>query len=183
MNENSVAQRENSGEITSTHLNVSVEFSLLSAALAGAVEKNEKGVEFLVMPQQRDASEIYPLDGMVDGINDFFRKLTECEDFKLDPQDIFKKLKEVISDLIFEALRVKIKQVFVHLIKPKDGKIQMEYAFSVGINLTKDMMLSDSKYAELQSLTFGIWNTENKKVLSKMGLLNISEQLAEIEEE
>ncbi len=183
MNENGVVQREDPGEITSAHLNVSVEFSLLGAALAGAVEKNERGVEFLVMPQPKDASEAFSLEGMADGINDFFRKLTECEDFKLDPRDIFKKLKEVISDLIYEALRVRIKQVFVHLIKPKDGKLQMEYAFSIGINLTKDMMLSDSKYAELQSLTFGVWNTENKKVLSKMGLLNISEQLAKIDEE
>ncbi len=182
MNENSVAQRENLGEVNSTHLNVSVEFSLLGTAVAGATEKNENGIEFLVMPQPKDASEAYPLEGMVGELNDFFKRLTECEDFKLDPHDIFQKLKEVISDLIFEALKVQIKQVFVHLIKPKDGKTQMEYAFSIGINLTKDMMLSNSKYAKLQSLTFGIWNTENEKVLSQMGLLNISKQLAKINE-
>lgn len=165
-----------------TKINVSVEFTLLSAVLAGAVEKNEKGIEFLVMPQQNNSTDKLPLDSVVDGINNFFNKMTGSDEFDLDIHVIIEKLKAIIKDVMLEAMKFKIKQAFVHLIKPADGKIQFEYAFSIGMDLEKDMIESDSDYNGLRSVTFGIWNTDNKKVLSKMDLLNISEQLAVIGE-
>ncbi len=182
MNEINTILNENLTAAGETKMNISVEFTLLSAVLEGAAEKNEKGIEFLVMPQQKDDTEQFSLNGIVDEINDFFKKITESDEFKLDTHEILEKIKEIIKEVALEVTKFKIKQVFVHFTKPKDGKIQLEYAFSIGIDITKEMLKSDSSFGGLRSVTFGIWNTDNKKVLSKMGLLDISEQLALIGE-
>ncbi len=160
------------------HMNFTVDFSLLTANLTGAAEINETGVEFLVMPQQQNTgSENLPLNGVVDGINAFFEKMTESTEFKLNYNDIFERIKKFVSEIALEALKFSIKQVFIHLIKPKDGKVQLEYAFSIGIDFSNEKNQFDFPYAQLQSAAFGIWNTKNKKIIAEMGLLDISEQL------
>ena len=103
--------------------------------------------------------------------------MTESDEFKLNAADIFKKIKEFVSDVVFEELKVSIKQAFIHLVKPKEGKAQLEYAFSIGIDLSNEKKPADVSYAKLRSMTFGIWNTGNKIIIEKMGLLDISEQL------
>lgn len=160
-----------------THMNITVDFSLLSAELTGAAEKNENGIEFLVMPQSNTASDLLPLDGMVNGINDFFMKITESDEFKLDASDILEKIKEIVGEIALAVLKFSIKQIFIHFIKSKNGKVRFEYAFSIGIDLSDEKAKKDIPYTQLRSMTFGIWNTDNKKVIEKMGLLDISEQL------
>lgn len=160
-----------------THMNITVDFSLLSAELTGAAEKNENGIEFLVMPQSNTASDLLPLDGMVNGINDFFMKITESDEFKLDAADILEKIKEIVGEIALAVLKFSIKQIFIHFIKSKNGKVRLEYAFSIGIDLSDEKAKKDIPYTQLRSMTFGIWNTDNKKVIEKMGLLDISEQL------
>ncbi len=182
MNEMNAVLNEDLKAAGETKMNVSVEFSLLSAVLEGAVEKNEKGIEFLVMPQQKNGTDEISLNGIVDGINGFFKEITDSDEFKLDADKILEKLKEIIKNVALEITKFTIKQVFIHFSKPKDGEIQLEYAFSIGIDFTKEMLKPDLSFGVLRSLTFGIWNTDNQKVLSKMGLLNISEQLALIGE-
>lgn len=163
--------------MSETHMNVTVDFSLLSAELTGVAEKNENGIEFLVIPKPNTASDSLPLDSMVDGINDFFMKITESNEFKLSAAGILEKIKGIVDEIALAALKFSIKQVFIHFIKPKDGKVRLEYAFSIGIDLSGEKAKKDIPYAELRSMTFGIWNTDNKKVIAKMGLLDISEQL------
>lgn len=158
-------------------MNFTVDFSLLTADLTGAVEKNQNGVEFLVMPQQSTASEPLPAETAINEINGFFKEITESDEFKLEPADILDKIKDIVGDIALAAVKFSIKQVFFHFIKPKEGgKVRLEYALSVGIDFG-GKQLTDSSYAEVQSMTFGIWNTENKKIIDKMGLLNISDQL------
>lgn len=177
MNENITLTEEFSDVVSTPKMNITVDFSLLSAQLSGAVEKNENGIEFLVMPQQQTVLESILLTNAVDGINDFFKKLTESDEFKLNIQAIFDKIGELVSDIILENLKVSIKQVFIHFIKPKQEKPRLEYAFSIGVDITDKKMLVGISYVQLKALTFGIWNTDNKKIIEKMGLLDISERL------
>lgn len=177
MNEQITVEAVNPDLVSPARMNVSVEFSLLSAQLSGVIEKNDSDVEFLVMPQQNGGSDNLLLSSMVDGINELFVKMTDSDEFKLDAMEIFEKIKEFVSEIVFNALKVSIKQVFLHLLKPKEGKVQLEYAFSVEIYLTDEKKPADTSYAKLESITFGIWNTNNKKIIEKMGLLDISAQL------
>lgn len=177
MNETNAILTETLNAVDETKMNITVEFTLLSAVLEGAAERNEKGVEFLVMPQQKNGTDQFSLNGIVDEINDFFKKITESDEFRLDAHEILEKIKEIIKEVALEVTKFTIKQVFIHLTKSKDGKIKLEYAFSIGINLTNEALKSNVSFGEVRSMTFGIWNTDNKKVISKMGLLNISEQL------
>jgi len=178
MSENIIAVKESSNDVTSTHMNVTAQFRLLSIQLSGALEKNEKGIDFLIMPQQNNESEALSLDSAVDGINGFFETLTGNGDTKLDAQDIFEKIKEFISGVVKEDLKVSIKQVFVHFIKTKNGEVKLEYAFSIGVEIaSSEKTLNDISLAQLESVTFGIWNTDNKKIIAQMGLMDISEQL------
>ena len=75
-------------------------------------------------------------------------------------------------------MTIAIRQVFLHLKKTTKGKLQFEYAFSISITMSEDIDLTDFTLASLQSLSFGIWNTDNKRILSNMGLLSIAAQLA-----
>lgn len=129
------------------------------------------------MPQQSESSDTHPLNSMVDGINELFVKMTESGEFKLNAADIFEKLKELVKDIVLEDIKVSIKQAFIHLVKPKEGKAQLEYAFSIGIDLSDEKKPADASCTKLRLMTFGIWNTDNKKIIDKMGLLDITEQL------
>ena len=177
MDEQITVKAADPGSVSPARMNISVEFSLLSTQLSGVIEKNESSVEFLVMPQQNGGSDNLLLSSMVDGINELFLKMTESDEYKLNAMDIFEKIKEFVSGIVFNSLKVSIKQVFLHLIKPKEGKVQLEYAFSIEIDLSDEKKPADTSYAKLESIIFGIWNTDNKKIIDKMGLLDISEQL------
>lgn len=164
-------------DVTATRMNTTMEFTLLSAQLTGAAEKNENGVEFLVMPEEQNSeTDELPFENFVDEINGLFGKMTSNDDYKLDASSIFEKIKEFISGITLSALKVRIKQVFIHLVKPKDGKAWLEFAFSIGVDISENKT-SETTYVQLRSVTFGIWNTDNKKVIEKMGLLDIAQLL------
>lgn len=173
MNQNETS----ANDITATRVNTTVEFTLLSAQLTGAAEKNENGVEFLVMPEEQSSeTDELPLESFVKEINGLFGEMTSNEDYKLDTSSVFEKIKEFISGITLSALKVRIKQVFIHLIKPEDGKAWLEFAFSIGVDISESKT-SETAYVQLRSITFGIWNTDNKKVIEKMGLLDIAQLL------
>lgn len=92
-------------------MNVMVDFSLLSAQLCGAIEKNESGVEFLVMPQQSDRFDDRPMDSIVDGINELFMKrdlYCRCCFFRflrVIPADFSGRNRSMLSSFIREIIR------------------------------------------------------------------------------
>lgn len=170
---------------TSTHINVGVNFALLNTYLMGILEKDENGVELLVKPQVQYKSRPFKLDALISGINELFNKLTDSHNFDLSSKTISEQLKKFLKGTGLDTMTISIQQVFLHLTKPpktKDkgndkGELQFEYAFSISITMSEDIGLQDFTLASLQSLSFGIWNTDNKKILSNMGLLSIAEQL------
>lgn len=164
--------------ITSTHINVGVNFALLNTYLMAVLEKDENGVELLVKPQVQYKSQPFTLTELIDGINELFKGLTGGSEFNLSAETIFNQIKQFLKGSGLDTMTIAIRQVFLHLKKPAKGKLQFEYAFSISITMSEDIDLTDFTLASLQSLSFGIWNTDNKRILSNMGLLSIAAQLA-----
>ena len=164
--------------ITSTHINVGVNFALLNTYLMAVLEKDENGVELLVKPQVQYKSQHFTLTELIDGINELFKGLTGGSEFNLSAETIFNQIKQFLKGSGLDTMTIAIRQVFLHLKKPAKGKLQFEYAFSISITMSEDIDLTDFTLASLQSLSFGIWNTDNKRILSNMGLLSIAAQLA-----
>lgn len=162
---------------TSPHINVGVNFTLLNTHLMGILEKDENGVELLVKPQVQYKSQPFTLTELIDGINKLFKGLTGDREFNLSAETILNQIKQFLKGSGLDTMTIAIRQVFLHLTKSAKGKLQFEYAFSISITMSEDINLTDFTLASLQSLSFGIWNTDNKKILSNMGLLSIAEQL------
>lgn len=177
MNENNYQIAAQPNDAAGVHINLSMDFTLLGLPLGGAAEKKGDGVELLVMPGQTGSGEPCSLDDMTDGINELFEQITNGSSFNITPEEITAKLARFLKNEVLDNVRFSVKQVFIHLIKPKESKIQFEYAFSIGADVKDNTPLSDFPGVKLQSITFGIWNTDNKKIIDKMGLIDISRQL------
>ena len=80
--------------ITSTHINVGVNFALLNTYLMAVLEKDENGVELLVKPQVQYKSQPFTLTELIDGINELFKGLTGGSEFNLSAETIFNQIKQ-----------------------------------------------------------------------------------------
>lgn len=159
-----------------TQMSIAVGFKLLNVSLCGTLESHaDESKELLIMPSMNYNAEPFTLTDLVNGFNSFMKGITGKDWFTAD--DIFNSLKKLLNDTGLDALKISIQQVFLHVTKPKSGESTTEYAFSLKISKDSTATPKDFTFASIDSLTFGIWNTNNVRVLSNMGLLSIAQLL------
>lgn len=155
---------------------VAVGFKLLNTSLVGTYESHEDGSkELLIQPSVNYVAEPFGIADLIGGINDFFKGVCGKEQLQ---EDYFKAgLEQFLKDLNLDSIGISLQQVFVHVTKPKSGDAKVEYAFSLKLENVGSAAPKDFTFASLDSIAFGIWNTDNKRILAGMGLLSIAEQL------
>ncbi len=160
-----------------TQMSIAVGFKLLNVSLCGTLESHaDDSKELLIMPSMNYNAEPFTLVELVNGFNSFLKGITGIENW-FTKDDIVNSLKKLLNDTGLDALKISIQQVFLHVKKPKIGESTTEYAFSLKISKDSTATPKDFTFASIDSLTFGIWNTDNVRVLSNMGLLSIAQLL------
>ena len=171
------AQARSDGK--TAHISFEVDFELLCTALSATLECHaDGGKELLICPQYQLEAKPFTLAVLLGGINEMFKNLAGEDALQLNVESVFGQLREYMNDLSLDTLRISIVQVFLHITKPAVGKTELEYAFSLKITSTDSTVPKDFTFASLNSVSFGIWNTENRRILGDMGLLSIAERLS-----
>lgn len=160
-----------------TQMSIAVGFKLLNVSLCGTLESHaDESKELLIMPSMNYNAEPFTLVELVDGFNSFLKGITGTENW-FTADDIVNNLKKFLNETNLNTLKISIQQVFLHVKKPKSGESTTEYAFSLKISKDSNVTPKDFTFASIESLAFGIWNTDNEYVLSRMGLQSIAQQL------
>lgn len=160
-------------------LNLSVMFELLDTVFSATLESHaDKSKEVLILPQRQQQTKPFSLEDSLQGINKMFKDLAGDDALQLSCDEVFSQLENFMEGLSLDTLKVEILQVFLHITKPAEGGTELEYAFSMKISYAGEAVPKDFTFAALDSISFGIWNTDNQKILKDMGLLSIAEQLA-----
>ena len=161
---------------SATQMRIAVGFKLLNVSLYGTLESHaDDSKELLIMPSMNYDAEPFTLVELVDGLNSFLKGITGQEWFTKD--GILNSLKKFLNETNLDSLKISIQQVFLHVKKPKSGESTTEYAFSLKISKDSNAAPKDFTFASIDSLAFGIWNTNNVRILSNMDLLSIKQLL------
>lgn len=164
-------------DAASTQMSIAVGFKLLNVSLCGTLESHaDDSKELLIMPSMNYNTEPFTLVDLVDGFNSFLKGITGTENW-FTADGILNSLKRFLNEINLDALSISIQQVFLHVKKPKNGESTTEYAFSLKISKDSNATPKEFTFASIDSLTFGIWNTDNVRILSNMGLLSIAQLL------
>lgn len=166
-------------DATPTQISLAVVFELLNTALSATLECHADGSkELLIQPQYQYEAKPFTLVDLLKGINEMFKNLAGDGALQLSCDEVFSQLENFMKGLSLDTLEIEILQVFLHVTKPAKGDTELEYAFSMKISSAGEATPKDFTFAALDSISFGIWNTDNKKILRNMGLLSIAEQLS-----
>lgn len=158
---------------------LAVVFELLDTTLSATLECHaDGGRELLILPQHQSQTKPFTLADSLQGINGMFKDLAGDDALQLSCDEVFRQLENFMEGLSLDTLKVAILQVFLHITKPAEGDTELEYAFSMNISSAGEAAPKDFTFAALDSISFGIWNTDKQKILKDMGLLSIAEQLA-----
>ena len=158
-------------------LSLEMDVVILNALLTAMIEKHTDGsMELLIMPQCQTNADQFTLADLISGINDAFKNITGSDVFSLDTDAVKDKLSGFLESI--EGISVALQQVFLHVRfgSGDNSDIYLEYAFSIKIT-SKVPETKGFTFAEIQSVSFGLWNTSRESILSKMGLKSISEML------
>lgn len=164
--------------ITPMQMSIAVGFKLLNVPLYGTLESHADGTkELLIMPSMNYSEQPFTLIELIEGLNTFLKNITGGSSNWFTADNILRSLENFLEGINADSLSISIKQVFLHVTKPKSGNTLTEYAFSLKITNSANATPKDFTFASIDSLSFGIWNTDNNRVLSNMGLMPISQWL------
>ena len=166
-----------SSEIAPLQLSLAVDVVILNTPLTAMIEKHDDGsMELLIMPQYQTQADQFTLADFINGINDAFKSIIGSDKYKLDANDVENKLSGFLENV--KGISVALQEVFLHVSFGSSDKsdVTLEYAFSVKIT-SKAPETKGFTFAEIQSVSFGLWNTTKESILSQMGLTSISELL------
>ena len=166
-------------DIDPFQLNLSVDVVILNTPLTAVIEKHTDGsMELLIMPQCQTQADQFTLADFISGVNDAFKSITGSDIFKLDIDTVKDKLGGFLESV--EGISVALQQVFLHVRYGggDSSDVSLEYAFSLKIT-SKTPETKGFDFAEIQSVSFGIWNTKRESILSEMGLTSISELIGD----
>lgn len=160
-------------------LSLAADVVILNTPLTAMIEKHaDSSMELLIMPQYQLKAEQFTLADFINGINDAIKGIAGSDMFKLDTDAIKDKLSGFLDSV--DGISVMLQQVFLHVRFGGDSNsdTSLEYAFSIKIT-SKTPETKGFTFAEIQSISFGIWNTTRESILSMMGLTSISERIGD----
>jgi hypothetical protein len=114
---------------------------------------------------------------LLDSINSLFRGLGGENAIQLSVDTVFSYMEKFLKNLKMDELKISMHKIFLHVIKPAQGEATLEYAFGLKVASSKDTEPKNFSFAELESVSFDIWNTKNQHIVSAMKLTDIAQQL------
>lgn len=146
-------------------------FTLLNVDLVGSYERKNDGYIIIIEPTPNYQTDGFTLKEMVEGINDFVKKIFGSGGLGLD-LDIVTNTLSNYTDSFSDRVLVQIKKVYLHIEKTPKTNV-FEYAFTIKISDTK-VKVKEFNVVELNSLEFAIWNTKNQQAINSMGLYDLT---------
>lgn len=175
----------------SLNLQAGIDFTLLETPFMAAFKKVDGVIEILVTPTNSEEVHKVSIGEMVKQVCGLMgsggdtpeekKKQKELED------NIVGKIDEVgpkpntpntddLTAIDYKKIKVYLNQAFFYMKKEGEQSAQIEYALSVGIDMS-ELLPPDFKLFTIENIYISIWNTTRKKILNKMSMLDFTEYI------
>ena len=166
-----------------------VTFKLVGTNLVALYKKEGDENIFLVMPAGEMSGKGMTIGEMITDINAFLKRYSEDAE-PLNAPNLVQALRDVQMagsrenipeyemNIDFESIQVELKQAFLYLCK-KDGGYgaAIEYAFELAVDF-RELFPNDAAFFNVDKLSLGLWNTDRKAILERMGIIDVNTYLA-----
>ncbi len=165
---------------TVTNIQVGAGFTLLKANFTAAFERNADGYRILILPKDGEESEGMTIHEIVQEISDMMSNTSTTIDAKALEDGMKNALENSVDDdkkslFKVDEIKIKIKQAFLYVDGKTGGKTEVEFAFSLLVDMSGFM--PGIKLINIEDIYLSIWNTTREKILSRMELGSIKELL------
>lgn len=159
-----------------------VTFTLVGTNLVALYRKEGSKNTFLVMPTDKTPSGGMTIKAMIDDINSFLKGY-DPNASQMDPAKVAEAVKDVddasrteaapaAENLDYESIKVELRQAFLYL----STGAPVEYAFELNVD-TSQLFPEGMTFFNVKKLSMGIWNTDRKSILERMGIIDFDTYL------
>lgn len=166
-----------------------VTFTLMGANLVALYKKEGDDNIFLVMPAGKVSGKGMTIGEMIADINAFLKRYSQDAE-PLNASNVVQALRDVQTagsrenipeyetDIDYESIQVDLKQAFLYLCKKDAGyAAAIEYAFELAVDF-RELFPNDAAFFNVDKLSLGLWNTDRKAILERMGIIDVNTYLA-----
>ncbi len=165
-----------------TNTLAAITFELVNTNLVALYKKEGDKNTFLVIPTDTEPSGGMTIEDMINDINAFLQeKNPGAAQIKSD--DVANAVKDVNNasckngtslehEPDYMRIKVELRQAFLYL--PAGGSI--EYAFELDVNIS-ELFPKNVSLFRVNKLSVGVWNTDRKKILDRMNLIDVDTYL------
>lgn len=166
-------------------------FTLVNTNLVALYKKAGSTNTFLVLPTDKEPSGGMTISAMIEDINNMLKNYDDKSQ-TLNTDDVTNAVKDVneaskknppkevtdgaLEAIDFKEIKVELRQAFLLM---STGK-PIEYAFEINLDISQ-LFPSDQTFFNVNKLSLGFWNTDKKKILERMGIIDFNTYL-QIEE-
>lgn len=166
-------------------------FKLVNTNLVALYRKDGDNNTFLIMPTDKEPSGGMTIKAMVDDVNKLLTGY-DPDSPTLNAQDVANSVKDVNDasdaktpapqgdgqkkEINYLAINVKLRQAFLFL---STGQ-PVEYAFELDVDLS-ELFPADISIFNVRKLSVSVWNTDRRKILDRMDIIDFNERLGVVE--
>lgn len=168
------------GEKLTFHAQAAITFELVNTNLVALYKKDGENNTFLVIPTDKEPSGGMTIADMVKDINDFLKKF-DSSAAPINADDVANAVKDVNdasnkgsleNPPVYESINVELRQAFLYL---STGK-PVEYGFELDVDIS-GLFPPDISLFKVNKLSIGVWNTDRKKILERMNIIEVDTYL------
>lgn len=164
-------------------INAGIKFTLLSTQFVGAVQKDDKKLEILLIPSAPEFKKEITIQEMINQIKGIVvPELKEGEPVPAEIDDMQNQMNSVVSEFgdkksTFNSLEIgiTIEEAYIYYRKEGENPAVFEYALSLSLNMTN--LIREMEVFSLDSITLSVWNTDRPGIIQEMKMLNIDDYL------
>lgn len=165
-----------------TNTLAAITFELVNTNLVALYKKDGDKNTFLVIPTDTEPSGGMTIEKMISDINAFLRK-NNPDAAQIKSDDVANAVKDVNNascknntspknEPDYKSINVELRQAFLYL--PAGEPI--EYAFELDVDIS-GLFPKDVSLFRVNKLSVGVWNTDRKKILDRMNLIDVDTYL------
>lgn len=168
------------GEKLAFHAQAAITFELVNTNLVALYKKDGENNTFLVIPTDKEPSGGMTIADMVKDINAFLQKF-DSSAAPINADDVANAVKDVNdasnkgsqeNPPVYESINVELRQAFLYL---STGK-PVEYGFELDVDIS-GLFPPDMSVFKVNKLSIGVWNTDRKKILERMNIIEVDTYL------
>lgn len=168
------------GEKLTFHAQAAITFELVNTNLVALYKKDGENNTFLVIPTDKEPSGGMTIADMVKDINAFLQKF-DSSAAPINADDVANAVKDVNdasnkgsleNPPVYESINVELRQAFLYL---STGK-PVEYGFELDVDIS-GLFPPDISLFKVNKLSIGVWNTDRKKILERMNIIEVDTYL------